>query len=67
MIPDKYMWIFYVVLAGLAWGTYVPLIFYGGGELVRQGPASGRFMAIFCVGIAYFVIAVLFPLYLPHC
>jgi MFS family permease len=57
------MWIFYVVLAGLAWGTYVPLIFYGGGELVGKNPASGRFMAILCVGIAYFAIAVLFPLY----
>ena len=63
MIPDKYMWIFYVVLAGLAWGTYVPLIFYGGSELVGKNPASGRFMAILCVGVAYFVIAVLFPLY----
>ncbi len=64
MIPDKYMWIFYVALAGLSWGTYVPLIFYGGGELVGKNPTSGRFMAILCVGVAYFVIAVLFPLYI---
>ena len=60
---EKYAWLAYVALAGLAWGTYVPLIFYGGSELVGKG-ASGRFMAILCVGIAYFVIAVLFPLYM---
>jgi drug/metabolite transporter (DMT)-like permease len=59
----KYEWIFWVALAGLSWGTYVPLIFYGGSELVGKG-TSGRFMAILCVGVAYFVIAVLFPLYM---
>jgi hypothetical protein len=58
----KYEWLLYVVLAGLAWGTYVPIIFYGGNELsARPGP-SGRFMAILCVGGAYFVIGVLLPL-----
>ena len=55
-------WWGYVVLAGLAWGTYVPIIFYGGTEL--GGKASSRLMAILCVGIAYFVLAVLFPLFL---
>lgn len=66
MIPSKYEWLFYVALAGLAWGTYVPLIFYGGNELpqVDSGRAGvgSRLMAILCVGIAYFVIAVVFPL-----
>lgn len=56
----KYEWLFYVALAGLSWGTYVPIIFYGGSEL--GGKASSRFMAILCVGVAYFVIGVLFPL-----
>ena len=28
MPDDKYMWLIYVALAGLAWGTYVPIIFY---------------------------------------
>jgi drug/metabolite transporter (DMT)-like permease len=50
----------YVLLAGLAWGTYVPIIFYGGSEL--GGKANARLMAILCVGVAYFVIGVLFPL-----
>lgn len=63
----KYEWLFYVALAGLAWGTYVPIIFYGGSELTVIEPGkpptpSGRFMAILCVGGAYFVIGVLLPL-----
>jgi drug/metabolite transporter (DMT)-like permease len=52
-------WLWYVLLAGLSWGTYVPLIFYGGSEL--GGKPASRLMAILCVGIAYFVIAVLIP------
>jgi drug/metabolite transporter (DMT)-like permease len=53
-------WWGYVLLAGLSWGTYVPIIFYGGSEL--GGKANARLMAILCVGIAYFLIGVLFPL-----
>jgi hypothetical protein len=67
-MSDKYTWLLYVVLAGLSWGTYVPIIFYGGSELTLTEPGkppsspSGRFMAILCVGAAYFVIGVLLPL-----
>lgn len=53
-------WWGYVILAGLAWGTYVPIIFFGGSEL--GGKSNARLMAILCVGIAYFVMAVLLPL-----
>ena len=53
-------WWGYVALAGLAWGVYVPIIFFGGSEL--GGKANARLMAILCVGVAYFVLAVLFPL-----
>ena len=59
-MSDKYLWLVYVGLAGLSWGTYVPLIFYGGNELGGKGNA--RLMAILCVGVAYFLIGVLFPL-----
>ena len=55
----KSEWLFYVVLAGLSWGTYVPLIFYGGNELGK--PPGNRLMAILCVGVAYFLIAILLP------
>lgn len=56
----KMPWWGYVILAGLAWGTYVPIIFYGGSEL--GGKSASRLMAILCVGVAYFVLAVVFPL-----
>jgi hypothetical protein len=59
-MSDKYLWLVFVALAGLSWGVYVPVIFYGGNELGRA--ANARLMAILCVGIAYFVIGVLFPL-----
>jgi hypothetical protein len=59
-MSDKYLWLVYVALAGLSWGIYVPVIFYGGSELGKG--ANARLMAILCVGIAYFVIGVLFPL-----
>ena len=36
MVSTRYEWLMYVIVAGLAWGTYVPLIFYGGSELIPQ-------------------------------
>ncbi len=39
-MPDKSMWLVYVALAGLAWGTYVPFIFFGGNELGGTTPAT---------------------------
>jgi hypothetical protein len=50
------IWMLFVALAGLCWGTYVPLIAQGGKEL-RNSYAS-----FLCVGIAYFLIAILFPI-----
>jgi hypothetical protein len=61
-MPEKYLWLVYVALAGLSWGTYVPIIFYGGNELGRA--PNARLMAILCVGLAYFVIGVMFPLFM---
>jgi hypothetical protein len=59
----KNEWLLYVALAGLSWGTYVPLIFFGGNELPTSKPGiGGRLMAILCVGVAYFVLAVIIPL-----
>jgi hypothetical protein len=58
-------WWGYVICAGLAWGVYVPLIFYGGTELTtRPGTIGGRLASILCVGIAYFLMAVVIPLVL---
>lgn len=58
------VWLLYVLMAGLCWGTYVPLIAFGGKNL-SAGPSypfAGRYAAFLCVGVAYFVIAVVFPL-----
>lgn len=58
-------WWGYVVGAGLAWGTYVPLVFFGGQMLtgdLKTAPLGGRLASILCVGVAYFVLAVLIPL-----
>jgi drug/metabolite transporter (DMT)-like permease len=60
-------WWGYVIIAGLAWGTYVPIVFYGGIELTpsTQG-IGGRLASILCVGIAYFVLAVIIPVALIY-
>lgn len=60
-MSEKNLWMVFVALAGLSWGTYVPLIFYGGSEL--GGKPLSRMIAILCVGVAYFLIGVVVPLY----
>jgi hypothetical protein len=58
-------WWVYVILAGLAWGVYVPLIFFGGTDLTtKPGTIGGRLASILCVGIAYFLLAVVVPVIL---
>ena len=49
-------WLLFAILAGLCWGTYVPFVQQG-----IRGLASpyGSFL---CVGLAYFLIAVLVPI-----
>lgn len=57
------LWLAFVIGAGLCWGTYVPLIAFGGRSLSDGTPGIGnRFAAILCVGAAYVVLGVLFPL-----
>jgi len=53
---ESRMWMVFVALAGLCWGTYVPLIAQGGKEL------KSSYASFLCVGVAYFLIAVLFPI-----
>src|SRR4026209_527829 len=58
-------WWGYVIGAGLAWVPYVHVVFYGGTELTtRPGTVGGRLASILCVGVAYFVLAVMVPVLL---
>lgn len=55
---SRYYWLLFVILAGLSWGVYVPSIAFGG-KTLRNPYAS-----FLCVGVAYFIIAVLVPIYI---
>jgi uncharacterized membrane protein len=51
------LWLLFVVLAFLAWGAYVPMLHAG--QTALRGGAVRVFL---CVGLAYFLTAVLVPL-----
>jgi hypothetical protein len=51
------LWLVFVVLAFLAWGAYVPMLHAGQSAL-----KGGAVRAFLCVGLAYFLTAVLVPL-----
>lgn len=54
---ENKMWLVYAVVAGLCWGTYVPLVQQG-----IKGLGMNALGSFLCVGIAYFLIAILYPL-----
>jgi hypothetical protein len=54
---ERQMWLVYAIAAGLCWGTYVPLVQQG-----IRGLGMNAFGSFLCVGLAYFLIAVLLPL-----
>ncbi len=51
------LWMLFVVGGFLAWGAYVPMIHAG--QVALKG---GALRAFLCVGVAYFLTAVLVPL-----
>jgi drug/metabolite transporter (DMT)-like permease len=53
---EKQMWWVWAVLAGLAWGTYVPFV-----SAAISGLQNKALASFLCVGVAYFLIAVLYP------
>jgi drug/metabolite transporter (DMT)-like permease len=56
---DNKMWLVFAVCAGLCWGTYVPFVQQG-----IRGLGNNAYGSFLCVGVAYFLIAVLFPIVL---
>lgn len=55
-------WLAFSLLTVGCWGLYG--IFLHNGQLAMQDPAHGRYKAFLCVGLAYFITAVLAPLIL---
>ncbi len=56
-----WVWLFFVVGAFLSWGCYVPVLHEGQMALGGGNPKSGALRAFLCVGLAYFVTAVVIP------
>jgi hypothetical protein len=56
------MWHAFVLGAILSWGMYVPTIHEGQSKIGEGRPSAGAIRAFLCVGLAYFLTAVLIPL-----
>jgi uncharacterized membrane protein len=54
-------WLAFVVGAILSWGVYVPVLHEGQRGLGGGNPQVGAYRAFLCVGIAYFITAVIIP------
>jgi uncharacterized membrane protein len=55
-------WMAFVIGAVLSWGVYVPVLHEGQAAMGGGSPSAGAVRAFLCVGIAYFVTAVVIPL-----
>ncbi|MBI1833005.1 MAG: hypothetical protein HYR84_16315 [Planctomycetes bacterium] len=56
-------WMAFVLGAVLSWGIYVPVLHEGQSAMGGGGgPSAGAVRAFLCVGLAYFVTAVVIPL-----
>jgi hypothetical protein len=60
-IKAENLWILFVIGAALSWGSYVPVLHDGQASLGGGKPAAGAMRAFLCVGLAYFVTAVIIP------
>jgi hypothetical protein len=56
------LWQAFVLGTVLAWGVYVPVLHEGQKELGNDRPSAGSVRAFLCVGLAYFLTAVIIPL-----
>jgi uncharacterized membrane protein len=55
------LWHAFVIGAVLSWGIYVPVL-HEGQTVLGGKPGNGAVRAFLCVGLAYFITAVLVPL-----
>lgn len=58
--PQQQSWLFFSLITVGCWGLYGA--FLHSGQTGMQDPVHGRYKAFLCVGIAYFLTAVLAPL-----
>ncbi|MBI2808451.1 MAG: hypothetical protein HYX68_25980 [Planctomycetes bacterium] len=56
------IWLAFVLGAVLSWGVYVPVLHEGQATMGGGAPSAGAIRAFLCVGLAYFVTAVVIPL-----
>lgn len=57
----EYLWVLFVVMTVVSWGCYVPALHEGQKTLGGGKPSLGGLRAFICVGVAYFVVAVVIP------
>ncbi len=58
------IWQAFVLGAVLSWGVYVPVLHEGQAKMGGGNPSAGSVRAFLCVGLAYFLTAVVIPLLL---
>jgi drug/metabolite transporter (DMT)-like permease len=58
--PQSQAWILFSLLTVFCWGLYGA--FLHAGQVSMNDPVNGRYKAFLCVGVAYFLTAVLAPL-----
>jgi hypothetical protein len=58
--PQSQTWILFSLLTVFCWGLYGA--FLHSGQVGMHDPVNGRYKAFLCVGVAYFLTAVLAPL-----
>ena len=54
----RFEWWMFVVGAVVSWGVYVPILHEGQARMGGGSPSAGAIRAFLCVGVAYFVTAV---------
>ena len=60
--PAGNTWFYFTLITVFSWGVYGILLHKG--QMAMNDPANGRYKAFLFVGIAYFLTAVLAPLFL---